>query len=265
MPGLFDVLTTLSQQVAIACYPNGTLSPSITTRQITIESGEGPIRTQEDFDLVAGNSHVYVYPDSRERVVTKFERVFNPMTLSAPTITLTVLDNTVTIGGAVSIPQAVMIINNGIGYGYQIQLGDTINVIAANTAAIIPGATVIGNVITISDSNSLIARVATNYSASEEIARIERVFNINIVSPTPADRSTILNAVDIYLKLNFRIVGSDNFYLLLFYQDTKVTDQLAHERVYKATLQYMIQYPTTVTNNYTTITDPLLNLTVNWK
>jgi hypothetical protein len=265
MPGLFEVLATLGQEVATACYPNGTMQPSVTTRQITIESGEGPIRSQEDFDLVAGNSHVYVYPDAKERIVTKFERIFQPMTKSLPTLILTVSSNTVTITGSVSIPQAVMIINNGIGYGYQVQGGDTLNDIASNTAALIPGATSTDNVITIPDSYSLIARVATNYSASEEIARTERVFNINIVSPTPTDRATILNAIDVYLKLNFRIVGSDNYYLLLFYQDTKVTDQLSHERVYKATLQYMIQYPTTYTSNFTSITDPFANVAVNFR
>jgi hypothetical protein len=259
MPGLFDVLTTLAQRAAIACYPNGTSSPSVTTRQITIESGEGPIRSQEDFDLVAGNSHVYVFPDARERVVTKFERIFQAMTRVPATIDLTVLDNTVTIEGLVTIPQAVMIINNGIGYGYQIAADDTLDTIATNTAALIPGGTAIDNVITIPGSHSLIARVTTPYSAAEEISRVERVFNINIVSPTPADRATILNAIDVYLKLNFRIAGSDNFYLLLFYQDTKVTDQLEHERVYKAVLQFMIQYPTTVTQNFTTITDSFVN------
>jgi hypothetical protein len=263
MPGLFEVLSTLSQEVAIACYPNGTLLPSVTTRQITIESAEGPIRGQEDFDMVAGYSHVYVYPDAKERNVTKFERIFQPMIKSEATIILTVENDTVTISGTVEIPQAVMIVNNGIGYGYQILAGDTLNDIAVKTAALIPGAIAVDNVITIPDSHSLIARVATNYTAAEEIGRIERVFNINIVSPTPADRSTILNAIDVYLKLNYRIIGSDNFYLLLFYQDTKVTDQLSQERVYKATLQYMIQYPITFTSNFTTITHPYVNLTVN--
>ncbi len=263
MPGLFDVLTTLGQQVAIACYPNGTGQPSVTTRQITIESG-APIRSQEDFDLVAGNSHVYVYPNPMERVVTKFQREFQPMTKSAATIVATVSGITVTFTGSITTPQAVMIINNDIGYGYQVQAGDSLNDIAANTAALIPGASAVGNVITIPGSHSLIARIATNYTAAQEISRVDRMFDISIVSPTPADRSTILNAIDVYLKRNFRIVGSDNFYLLLDYHDTKVTDELSHERVFKAILQYIIQYPTTFTENFTTITDPFINtLTVN--
>jgi LysM repeat protein len=265
MPGLFDVLATLAAQVTTACYPNGTSSPSVTGKQITIQQGF-PIRVQQDIDLTAGHSHVYVYPTTKERVVTKFQRDFQPLTLTASTLTATVSGITVTIGGSVSTPQAVMVINNGTGYGYQVQSGDTLNSIATNVAALIPGASAVGPVITIPGSHSLIARIATNYSASEELARVERVFDIFIVSPNPTDRATILNAIDVYLKINFRIVGSDNFYLLLFYQDQPVIDMLEQEYVYKGILQYMVQYPTTVTNNYTTITDPFINsLTVNWQ
>lgn len=265
MPGLFDVLNTLAEQVTTACYPNGTSQPSVTGNQISIEQGY-PIRTQQDVDMDLGYSHVYLYPSSKERVVTKFQRDLQPMIKTAATITAIVNVSQVTIGGTVSIPQAVMIINNDIGYGYQIQSTDTLDSIAAALANLIPGATAIGPVITIDNSYSLIANIATNYSAAEEIARIERVFQITIVSPSPTDRSTILNAIDVYLKLNYRIVGSDNFYLLLFYQDTPVTDMLEHEEVYKATLEFMVQYPTTITNNYTTITDSFINsITVNWQ
>jgi len=34
---------------------------------------------------------------------------------------------------------------------------------------------------------------------------------------------------------------------------------LEHEEVFKGQLDYMVQYPTTVTNNYTSITDPFIN------
>jgi hypothetical protein len=258
MPGLFDVLNTLATQVTTACYPNGTGMPSVTTRQISIEQGF-PIRTQEDVDMDAGYSHVYIYPTNKERVVTKFQRDFQGLTKTASTLTATVLNNTVTIGGTVSTPQAMMVISNGIGYGYQVQTLDTLTTIATALALLIPNATSLGTVITITQSNSLIARVATNYTAAAEISRVERVFSIYVISPSPTDRATILNAVDVFMKLNFRIVGSDNFYMLLFYQDQPVTDMLEHEEVFKGQLDYMVQYPTTVTNNYTSITDPFIN------
>jgi len=265
MPGLFDVLNTLATEVTTACYPNGTSSPSVTGKQISIEQGF-PIRTQEDVDMDAGYSHVYLYPTSMERVVTKFQRDYQLLNLSPATLLLIVSGNKVTVTGIVSIPQAVMIINNGIGYAYQVQSGDTLDAIAANAASLIPGASASNNIITISGSYSLAARVATNYSAGEELARIERKFQIVVISPNPTDRATILNAVDVYLKQNFRIVGSDDFYLLLFYQDTPVTDMLEHEEVYKGTLEYIVQYPTTYIQNFTTIADPFVNsLTANWQ
>lgn len=255
MATLLQVLETLAAQAFNACYPNGTGQPSVTSKQISIESGF-PIRSQQDFDLGSGFSHVYVYPTEKERVVTKFQRIFQPIQQSSPTITLTVLQNTVTVTGTVSTPQAVMVINNDIGYGYQIQSGDTLNSIAANTAALIPGATSVANMIIIPSSHSLVARVATNYSAAEELSRVERVFNIYVVSPNPVDRSIILDAIDVYLKENYRMTLPDNFIGMVFYQDTIFQDDLEQYTVYKGCLGYMIQYPTTLTQNYTTITDP---------
>jgi hypothetical protein len=262
MATLLQVLQTLTTLTYNACYPNGTGQPSVTTRQISIESGF-PIRTQQDHDLAAGYSHVYVYPTDSERVVTKFQRIFQPMTKAAATIVLTVVDNTVVVTGTVTTPQAVTIIVNGIGYGYQILSGDTTDSIAANTAAIIPGATSSGNVITIPNEYSLIARVATAYTASEELSRSDRIFCINVVSPNFTDRSTILDAIDVYLKQNYRITLPDNYTGMVFYNNTIIHDDLEQYTVFKGWLNYTIQYPTTLTQQFTTITDPFSILAVN--
>lgn len=257
MATLLQVLQTLTAQATIACYPNGTSQPSVTGKQISIESGF-PIRSQQDADLIAGFSHVYLYPTDKERVVTKFERTFQPMQQSAATITLTVSGQTVTVSGTISTPQAVMIISNNIGYGYQIQSGDTLNTIATNTALLIPGASSTGNVITIPASYSLIARVATNYTAATEISRVERIFNIYVISPNPVDRSMILDAIDVNFKQNYRLTLPDNFTGMVFYNNTILHDELEQYRAYKGWLGYMVQYPTTLTQNFTTITDPFV-------
>lgn len=255
MATLLQVLQTLTSLVATACYPNGTSMPSVTTKQISIESGF-PIRTQQDLDLGSGFSHVYVYPTDKERVVTKFQRIYQPMTKTAATIVLTVSGNNVTVTGTISVPQAVMIIVNGVGYGYQILSNDTLDSIASNTAALIPNATASGNIIMIPNQYSLIARVTTAYTATEELSRVDRIFGIYVVSPNFTDRSTIIDAMDVFLKENYRITLPDNFVGMVFYNDTIIHDDLEQYTVYKGWLNYTIQYPTTLTNAFTSITDP---------
>lgn len=262
MATLLQVLQTLTSLTATACYPNGTGQPSITTRQITIESGY-PIRTQQDVDLGDGFSHVYVYPTDKERVVTKFQRIYQPMTKESPTLVLTVLNDTITVSGTVTVPQAVMIIVNGVGYGYQVLISDTLNTIATNIVALIPGASAMGSVITIPNAYSLDGRITTAYSAAEELSRSERVFGIYVASPNFTDRATIIDAIDVYLKQNYRITLPDDFVGMVFYNNTIMHDDLEHYTVYKGWLSYMIQYPTTITNQFTSITDPFYTLAVN--
>lgn len=260
MATLIQVLNTLTSLTEVACYPNGTSMPSITGTEIIINSGF-PIRTQEDFDLSAGFSHVYIYPTDKERVVTKFERTFQPILQSVATIALTVnsVAQTVAISGTVTLPQAIMIIVNGVGYGYQILIGDTLNSIAAHTAALIPGATATGNVINLTGAHDIIARVATNYTAAEELSRVDRVFDIFVVSPNFTDRSTIIDAIDVYLKQQYRINLPDGFTGMVFYNDIRWRDDLEQYQIFKGWLNYTIQYPTTLTQNFTTITDPFVN------
>ena len=258
MAGLFDVLNTLSSLVTSAVYPNGTGLPSVTGKQVTIQQGF-PIRTQQDIDLLAGYSHVSVYPTSKERVVTKYQRDYQPLTSTPATLTTTVSGQTVTIGGTVSTPQAVILIVNKIGYGYQVQNNDTLNTIAASLAALIPGATATGNVITITGAYSIIGRLSTPYTAGEELCRVDRVFEIIISSPNPTDRATLINAIDVAMKLNYRITLSDGFTGMVFYADTRVDDMLEKQGEYQGILDYTIQYPTTLINIFTGIADPYVN------
>ena len=264
MADLSQVLSTIGQNLETPIYPNGLLSPSIVGVQVTIETG-WPIRSQLDRDLEDGKVHVSVYPTNTERVVTKFQRNFESLTLTAPTITLTVVNNTVTVGGTVQTPQAVMLIVNSIGYGYQILSMDTLDTIATNTAALIQGASATGSVITIPSAYDIVARVVTPYTASQELARMDRVFMISCWCPTPAIRATLEAAIDVYMKQNYRIVLPDGYFAQVFYQSMKWTDMLEQSLIYRSDLSYIIQYPTTVTNDYTAIADPFVNsLTVNF-
>lgn len=258
MADLSQVLTTLTLQVAQAVYPNGTSQPSVAGVQVTVEEG-WPISTQLDKDLALGYAHISVFPTNKERVVTKFERQYQPNTLTAATLVATVSGQTITISGTVIIPQAVMVIVNGQtaqGYGYQVLINDTLSSIAAGIAVLIPGASAVGTVVTVPSAFDLVARIATNYTASEELGRQERVFMISVWAPTPNIRYLLGSAIDILFRQNYRIVLPDNFYAQVYYDHVEEIDILEQQLIYRRNLLYNVQYATTVTNNYTTITDP---------
>lgn len=256
MADLSDVLVKLEDLITQAVYPNGIDQPSVAGVGVVIEQG-WPIRSKLDISLTMGNAHVSVFPTNKERVVTKFERVFIPIQKTPATISATVLGQTVTIGGVVTIPpaQAVMVIVNNIGYAYQVLESDTLNSIASSLANIIPSATAVESVITIPIAKKLIARITTPYSAGQELGRQERVFMITVWAPNPTIRTLLGSAIDVFFRLNYRIVLSDDYFAQVFYSGVRDTDILQKSKIYRRDLDYNIQYATTRVEEFTTITD----------
>lgn len=262
MADLSNVLAKFGELVQNAVYPNGLLQPSVAGVDVTIMSG-WPIRTALDKALQAGNAFVSIYPTDKEKDVTKFQRVFQPSIKTLATLTTSVLANTVTIGGIVSVPQSVIVVLNKQGYAYQVSSGDTLASIAASLAAMMPNATASGAVITIGGAVwSLNGAVATPYQSVAELRRQERVFMITCWCPTPTIRDSLASAIDVYLTLNYRIPLQDNVYGHLFYSSSPQTDELEKSMIYRRDLHYKMQYATTATEENTTIIDPYANITV---
>lgn len=264
MADLGDMMMTIAQNLVTPIYPNGTGNPSIINADVRIEQG-WPIRSQLDVDLQNGRAHVSVFPMGQPRDVTKFERSYESLTLTPATIFPVVENNTVMITGTISMPQAVMVIANNIGYSYGIQTGDTLATIATALAILIPNATAVENVITIENVYSLLARTANPYTASQEIGRQDQMMMITIWVNNPADRTTLASAIDIYMRENYRIVLNDGYFAQVFYNTTNLIDDLEQSLVYRRDLIYKIQYATTVANDFTSIADPFVNsITVNY-
>lgn len=265
MSELSQVLSTVTDYVTTAVYPNGTSHPSVAGVQVTIESG-WPIQSQLDDDLKSGYAHVSVYPTNQERVVTKFGRQFETNTLTAPTIIATVTYvsgvPTVTLTGTVTLPQVVVIIADGIPYAYIVMSGDTLNTIAASLAALIPGATSLNNAISLPENFGAICNISTGCTATQELSRQERVFMVNVYAPNDPVRTALAGAIDITMKQNYRMLMPDGVIAQVFYSHNDDFDNFEKSLIYKRVLYYIIQYATTVTNNYLTIADIEDNISV---
>lgn len=256
---LADVTQTIATLTSQAVYPNGTSQPSVAGVTVSVFPG-WPIRNELDQILQEGNAAVAIFPTNKVKYVTKFERIFQSLQQTPPTLTATIIDSggtgtaTITIGGTIAVPQAVVVTVNKVVYGYQVLISDTLDTIADGIADLIPGATALGPVITIPGVINLTSYVSSPYAASEEIARQERIFMISIWAPTPDIRASLEAAIDVFFKLNYRIVLSDNYYAQVFPEtDPGFNDMLEKSLIYRRDLHYRIQYATTVTENFMTI------------
>lgn len=261
MADISDVQNTLVTLVANAVYPNGTSQPSVSGSDIRIFAG-WPIPANLDADLAAGKANVSIYATNIERVTTRFDMSWQELSINTPTLTA-IVDSSgtrVTIGGTAATSQSVMIILNGTGYAYAVQINDTLNSIATNTAALIPGATVSNNVITVSNAYSLIARIGVTGTGIRELKRQERVFWIITWAPTPSARDIIASAIDVALSATIRIALLDGYYARLRYIGTTPTDDIEKENLYKRSLSYAVEYATTQTETEYSVTDPYVNL-----
>lgn len=270
MASLQDVLDTLYNLVIGAVYPAGISQPSVTGVDTTIVQGF-PVRNVLDTTMNSGKILISVFPTNIERVVTKFLRTYQQNQQNTPTISIVINQNlkTIQINGTVSIPQVLMVIQNGIGYAYSLQSTDTLNSIATNASLGIPGAFSVGNTIHCPQAYDLNARMSVLGTSSRELSRQERVFSISTWCPSPILRAQVIPYIDEMIKLNTDLIFTDNFYGIMWQHESPLEfyDNLELSRVYRSDLRCRIQYATTQTidtmsiaatiNNVSASTTPL--------
>ena len=258
MADLSDVLNQLASMVATAVYPNGYSLPSVASVDVTIFPG-WPIRNKLDDQMNAGNALVSIFPTNKEKDITKFFRDWKQSTVTAPTLTATVVNKTVVIGGMVSVPQSVMVIVDGIGYAYQVLALDTLDSIAAAIALLIPDSTSSGAIVSIPSAGNIGADIGTQGTAGQSLGMQDREFMVTCWCPSPVIRSLLAPPIHKYLSINWQVPLNDNFYCRIFYSHTNEMDGVELSNVYRRDLFFRVQYETTNTATFATVTQAYAN------
>ena len=259
MADLSDVINSLVDICQTAVYPNGLLNPSVANVDVRIYGG-WPIPENLDADLSVGKANVSVYPTPSERVTTRFPINWHQSTINPKTIILTVTDTTtVTVSGTITTPQTCMVIVNGTGYAYTILAGDTLTTIAAGIAALIPGASSVGTIVTITGAYRLSANISVPGIGIRELKRQERVFMVSVWAPSDPIRTAIVAPIDILFAATERFVLPDDYYAILKYHGTRITDSMEKSKLYRRDLLYSVEYATTQTETEYTIADAFVN------
>lgn len=254
MADQIDVENALIAMIAQTIYPNGTGQTSIAGVPCVVYAG-WPTASRLDADLIAGKTHISVFPTAIERNTTRYPKEWKAQAVNAATLTITVNGQAVTVGGAMPAPftaHNLVLAVSGKDYTYAVQSTDTLTSIATALAALLAvdfaGTSSAGAVITIPVAAHISAvRIGTSGTSIMEIRRQERVFQITVWSDTPAHRDAVIQPVDIALANTQFLTLADGTAARLIYKNSPVTDNNQKAKLYRRDLMYSVEYATTQT------------------
>jgi hypothetical protein len=262
MSDISDVLNVLAAQCAGYVYPNGTGQPSVTGNTVKTYPG-WPTSSSLDQDLQREIVNVSIFPIGPERNVTRYAPQSHVMSIVEPTLTLTVSDNTITVGGAMPspfTPHNMALLMSGKAFIYAIQATDTLTSIATGLASLIsaayPGTTSSGAVITLAaGANAQDARVGTTGTTAIEWERQTQRVQITVWAPDPTTRNQVSAAIKSSLSQISFLTMPDGFgaRCLSTGQLPPLSDMLEKAKTYRRDLFYDIEYATTVEQQSATV------------
>lgn len=259
MADLSDVSNALVSLLAQIIYPNGSGNASAVGASCRIYMG-WPQSQQLNADLLAGYCHISVFPTQNERNTSRYLRVWQPLPVTVPTLTLTQNNNSVTVGGAVSVCNVALLVQ-GQNYAYAVKATDTLTSVATALAALITGATSSGAVITLPTNANLQAlKIGVGGTMAREVRRQERVFMMAIWSPTAALRDAIAKLIDAALVDMTFMALPDLSMAHVNYKGSVVVDERQKSALYRRDLNYAIEYATTETTGAMEVTQIATNI-----
>ena len=248
MSDISDVLNVLVANIGATLYPNGTAQTSVAGCPVRVFAG-WPIAAQLDADLAAGTCNVSVFPTPTERKTTRY--LLQPAQAShqAASLSASLTGQTIVFGGVQPAPfyaHNFVILVGSMAYGYQSTAADTPSTIAAAMAALIPGASASGPVLTIPPGGGTVqARIGTTGTLTTEVRRQNRLMQVTIWADTPAHRDAIAQPVDLALAQVEFLTMPDGTAARIIYRDSPVTDGLEKQVLYRRDLRYDVEYATT--------------------
>jgi hypothetical protein len=250
MADLSDVRDCLVALATSACYPNGVLAPSLTTRQITIGAG-WPEPMDEDAAMKAGQSIVTVYavPGATAKEVQFFEP---PYVITAPILGLSAIvaaPATAAINGNPNPKEYLTFLVDGLhAYSATAIAGDTNLTMAAALAAKVavdyPGTAAAANSISIIGAHALIVRVGAPYVVGQLLHRQRQQFRVTVFAPTETDRTAIAAQLDVLLKQNLRLTFPDTSQGIMTFLNIIEDDKSQKFGNYRRGLVYEVAYGT---------------------
>jgi hypothetical protein len=248
MADMTEVADVLVGVIAAIVYPNGTDRPSPSGVNAKVYQG-WPEPAKLQADLPTHLAHVSIFPGA-ERITTRRFPEWQQMSAPAPTLTVAVAGTSITIGGTVTVPQAVALIIDGQDFAYGVQATDTLDAIAAALAAqvsAVQAASAAGPVLTIPGAHRLVARTVANGISAKEVAREQRPFKVSIWAGCYDDREPLAKLIGPALAALVRLDLPDGTTADVTYAGSLQIDDEQRQGIYRRDITLSIEFPTIVT------------------
>ncbi len=265
MADFTEIADSLVALLAGIVYPGGTGEASIINLPVAVYQG-WPNPPDLDQDMVsATRAHISVWPTNTERVTAVYTPRPIPLEVVAPTITVAVDGDQITIGGLSTAGQNVGLLIDGAAYGYTVQAQDSTTEIATALAVAISAdqaATNTGPVIAVPGARLITQKTGGTGVMVAPLERSEKVFQITIWAPSPAQRDALARVLDPQLRGTARIVMADGTVAVLRYRNSIQTDALAKQGAFRRDMNYAVEYLTTQIAAATEVVHTQLNVTI---
>ncbi len=196
-----------------------------------------------DASLATGKPVVTVYSRAGfSRTTTRFPNEEVELARTTPTLTASMAGNVVTFGGAGGPAQLA-----GVQVGttaYSVRAAGMPASVAAALAAIVPGATASGAVLTVPGLVS--ARTGADGGTLRPTRQMQQGFSVIVWSPDPAQRDAISSAIDAALSDISFLSLADGSHGHLTYSGTTVTDKAENAGLYRRDINLLVEYSTTI-------------------
>lgn len=246
MADISDVENALCTLIEQAVYPGGITGPSISGTTVKIYRG-WPTNRALNSDLSNGYQTVTVFSrENTSRDTSRYGRIWRTVSQTSPTLSVVVQGFTVIFGGTGGAGQTAGLTVNGVAYSVGLSMSDTPATVAASFANLVPGAVAAGGSITVPGA-LLRARVVGSGTAVMETRRQEQGVMISVWCSTPTSRDLIASTVDGSLANIDWFDLPDGTTARLLYHDTFESDSSENANLYRRNLDYLVEYPTTLT------------------
>ncbi len=249
MADLSDVESALVSAATNALYPSGVAQGSVVGVTCRIYRG-WPSPAALNSDLAAGLVNVTVFPGAApgEVLAPYFDRLYT-FTATA-NLAATVDVQRVIFSGPVVSNLSVGLLIDGAPFSYVTVASDTCDSIAANLMALISVdriATLSGPILTVPGAQSLIVRVVTGATMTQELRRQRREVRVSCWCPSPVLRDAVSTAVDLWMAGVSFIGLPDDTSVHVCYSSTEVYDQSQNALLFRRDLCYKCDYTVTST------------------
>ena len=245
-----DVEAALVGVIGGALYPYGVTGPcAVTGATCRIYRG-WPVPAALDADLLAGIANISVMAvEGHTLNTTRWPDKWIAPTQTTPTLSTTVVGQSVTFGGIAAPGQVVAVIADSAWAAWRVQPTDTPASVAAGLAGSlgkVRNATASGATLTVPGVVRLTARVEADQPTLRLSRRQQQAFQATLWCGDPATRDAVGGAIDAALSGIDFLGLADGTSGRLRYVSSSVTDKWEDAVLYRRELTYSVDYPTAI-------------------